>query len=216
MKWEKQKKEIRSQVILFAVFLFVTACFRTAFADWSFIPSGSMEPTLYHGDYVWIDKTKYGPSLPFANVRLGTFGKPERGDIITFIPPHTDTLYVKRVIGIPGDTIRIEGSTIHVNGKKLPTVIDSLEEGVLIGSETIDSKKHIFQMTGTTGLTSAPHDIAVPEAKYFVLGDHRNNSADSRYWGFVDEGKIMGKVTHVAISFSSQRPLLSRFVVKIP
>jgi len=89
---------------LLALLLFM-AMFRTAVADWSYVPSGSMEPTLFAGDYLWVDKTRYGPTLPLLNTRLVSWNQPERGDVVTFIPPHRDQLFVKHVIAVPGDRV---------------------------------------------------------------------------------------------------------------
>lgn len=190
------------------------AAFRTAFADWSSIPSGSMEPTFLPGDYVWIDKLAYGPSVPFANIRLATWGTPERGDIITFVPPHTDELYIKRVIGVPGDRIRIAGAEIHVNGERLPASLRAAPNGRRIGIETIDGEAHRLQYSTDRTLPSF-REFTVPAKRYFVLGDHRDDSVDSRAWGFVEADHIMGRVRHVAVSFSSERPLRERIALPV-
>ncbi|MDH3693968.1 MAG: signal peptidase I [Gammaproteobacteria bacterium] len=199
--------------ILFVIFGILF--FRTAVADWSYVPSGSMEPTLYEGDYVWIDKTYYGPSIPLLNFRLGSFGKPDRGDIVTFVPPHTDDLFVKRVIGTPGDKIRFQGPNIFINDEKLDLRLSSKSKLPIIGQETIDKVEHLIQLSGNIHLPRNNETIVVPDSRYFVMGDHRNNSADSRYWGFVEEDQIMGKVTHVAVSFSNRRPASRRFRIKL-
>ncbi|WP_457673266.1 signal peptidase I [Thiolapillus sp.] len=198
--------------LLFFVFLLA---FRTGIADWSPIPSGSMEPTLFPGDVVWIDKMAFGPSIPILNRKLASWGHPQRGDIITFVPPHTDQLYVKRVIGVPGDRIRMEGMDIYVNGARLARQLAPAGDGYLRGTERIDDRTHGIQLTPGLPVPWIGRTIRVPEGKYFVLGDHRNNSADSRFWGFVDEEKIMGRVTAVALSVSPRRPLLSRIAVPV-
>ncbi|HHH36093.1 MAG TPA: signal peptidase I [Gammaproteobacteria bacterium] len=189
-------------LLVFAVLL---VSFRTTIADWSPIPSGSMEPTLFPGDVVWIDKTAFGPSIPIINKKLLSWGHPERGDIITFVPPHTDQLYVKRVIGLPGDSIRIDGMDVYVNGSRLLQQPTSAGDDYLLGTENIDGRNHGIQLTRGLPVPWIGRTIQVPEGKYFVMGDHRNNSADSRFWGFVDEDKIMGRVTAVALSISPRR-----------
>ena len=197
------------------VFLIGMVFFRTAVADWNHVPSGSMEPTLFDGDWIWVDKTSYGPSIPFTDIRILRFGGPERGDIITFFPPHTKDQYVKRVIGLPGDVIRIEGRDIYVNSRKLSFEPIQISEGVETGHEIVGDGHHLIQYGTSGGLPVIRQEIMVPENRYFVLGDHRNNSADSRYWGFVEDDKVMGKVTHVAVSFSSKRNLDSRIAVPL-
>lgn len=164
---------------------------------------------------VWIDKTAFGPSIPIINRKLFSWGHPERGDIITFVPPHTDQLYVKRVIGVPGDSIRIEGMDVYLNGNKLIQKPASAWGEYLLGIENIDGRDHAIQLTRGLPVPWIGKTIRVPRGKYFVMGDHRNNSADSRFWGFVDEEKIMGRVTAVALSLSSRRTLLSRIAVPV-
>ena len=187
------------------LFVIVYAFSRTAVADWSKVPTGSMEPTIYPGDYLLIDKTAYGASIPFVNVKLWDAGAPERGDIITFIPPHESRLFVKRVIGIPGDRIVIEGERIYINDVQVQhddVIADS--SGVIL-SESFDVVSHSIKYSQGRPVSSRKIDLVVPGEKYFVMGDHRNNSADSRYWGFVDEENVMGKVNRLVLSFASER-----------
>ena len=208
------RKFIRNYIGI--ILFFVTLVFfRTAVADWNYVPSGSMEPNLFDGDWVLVDKMTYGPSVPLANIRLGKFNSPERGDIITFVPPHTDVLYVKRVVGIPGDQIGFSGRDVIINGEKLSynqLVVEPTNE---IGQELLGNANHLIQYGPDGQLPTSNGFFTVPEDRYFVLGDHRNNSADSRYWGFVLSDQIMGKVTHVGFSISSKRPLLERIAIPI-
>jgi len=198
------------------ILFFVTLVFfRTAVADWNYVPSSSMEPTLFDGDWVLVDKMTYGPSVPLANIRLGKFNSPERGDIITFVPPHTDVLYVKRVVGIPGDQIGFSGRDVVINGEKLSYNQLTVEPTNEIGLELLGNANHLVQYGSGGQLPTLNGVFTVPEDRYFVLGDHRNNSADSRYWGFVLGDQIMGKVTHVAFSISSKRPLLERIAIPL-
>ena len=199
----------------FLLFLLLIMVFRTGYADWSPVPTSSMEPTIYPGDVVWIDKTAYGPSLPFLNKRLLTWGEPARGDVITLIPPHEDVLYVKRVIGLPGDTLRIDGNAIEVNGKLLEQGIVEQRDDAILGVETIGGAEHAFKLSTERGVPYVGETITVPPGKLFVMGDFRNNSADSRYWGFVDERNVMGKVTAIAVSIADERSGLGRIAVPI-
>jgi len=190
------------------LFLVVYAFSRTAVADWSKVPTGSMEPTIYPGDYLLIDKTAYGPSIPFVNVKLWQAGTPERGDIITFVPPHTTKLYVKRVIGLPGDRIDIESERVFINNVQVQYEDWVTDPDSIILSESLDSITHSIKYSQGRPVSSHKLSVVVPEEKYFVLGDHRNNSVDSRYWGFVDEENIMGKVNRLVLSFASERGFL--------
>lgn len=204
-------REYRSVLL----FLFLLMFFRTAYADWSHVPTSSMEPTILPGDVLWIDKTSFGPSLPFLNKRLFTWGHPERGDIITFIPPHEDRLYVKRVMAVPGDSIRIEGNTIYINGRRLEQSVAESTGDMIIGIENLAGNEHAFKISRSRDILYFGRTIIVPDEKLFVMGDFRNGSADSRAWGFVDENRVMGKVTAVALSFSGERHGLSRVATPV-
>ncbi|MGF1908635.1 signal peptidase I [Vibrio kasasachensis] len=214
MRRENKVRQLFKNNLGFLVFFLTLAFFRTAVADWNHVPSASMEPTLYDGDWLIVNKTAYGPTLPFVNIRLYESGHPKRGDIVTFVPPHTDDLYVKRVVGVPGDEIGFSGRDISVNGKKLEFTPVLFEPSNEIGIEQLDGSSHLIQYGQGGQLPSINGTFTVPESKYFVLGDHRNNSADSRYWGFVEGNNIMGKVTHVAFSISSKRSS-ERFAISV-
>ncbi|MDQ2078425.1 signal peptidase I [Marinimicrobium sp. ABcell2] len=193
-------------LILFLVFYL---CARTGYADWSPVPSDSMEPTIYSGDVLLVNKTAYGPTLPFLNIKLMNWGAPERGDVITFVPPHTSTLFVKRVIGVPGDSLVIEDGRVFVNGQSFAYAENDRASDRLVFSETHGDVSYAIQYSKARPVSGASVNIAIPEGKYFVMGDHRNNSADSRYWGLVDESNVMGKVNRLAVSFSGERSFVS-------
>ena len=112
------KKFLKNNVGIICLLLGM-AFFRTAVADWNPVPSSSMEPTIFPGDVVLVNKTLLGPAIPFTHARLFSLGEPERGDIITFYPPGIDEQYVKRVIGVPGDTIRTDGLRLYINDQLL-------------------------------------------------------------------------------------------------
>lgn len=199
----------------FLLFIFLLLFFRTAYADWSHVPTSSMEPTILPGDVIWIDKTSFGPSLPFVNKRLFTWSQPERGDIITFIPPHEDVLYVKRVVGVPGDSIHIEGNALYINDRRInQSVIESGDDG-LVGIESLFGRKHAFKITKDRRIPYVGRTTVVPDGRFFVMGDFRNNSVDSRSWGFVHEDRVMGKVSSIAVSFSDERDILARVAIPI-
>jgi len=199
---------------LLALLLFM-AMFRTAVADWSYVPSGSMEPTLFAGDYLWVDKTRYGPTLPLLNTRLVSWNQPERGDVVTFIPPHRDQLFVKRVIAVPGDRVRLDGRDIFVNDQKLSVEYQPGSAWPLSAEERIGERTHLVQFGSDPRRPVSRDEFIVPQRRYFVLGDNRDNSADSRFWGFVEEDRIMGRVTRVGWSFSERRPLRERLAHRI-
>lgn len=191
--------------------------FRTAIADWSPVPTGSMEPTILPGDVLLINKTILGPAIPFTEERLFRRSEPGRGDIITFTPPHTDDTYVKRVIGIPGDRIRTEGLRVYVNGEVLPLAIDDpgLVSGLLIARETIAGREHRIQVDLRRGIEQTSEEVLVPDEAYFVLGDNRTGSMDSRFWGFVSADKILGITTHLLLSVAEDRAVLGSLGAKL-
>lgn len=193
------RKTIKNYASLLLMLLAMMV-FRTAVADWSYVPSGSMEPTITAGDVLLVSKLSYGPSIPFTSSRLFSIGEPERGDIITFYPSHTDQCLVKRVVGVPGDRLRIIGKELWINGKKLQQT--ALSDNLLQESNGINP--HRIKISGDSGLPAINGEIRVPDGQYFVMGDHRNNSYDSRYWGFVDKTQVVGKVSRIGLSFSSQ------------
>lgn len=199
----------------FLLIIFLMMFFRTAYADWSHVPTSSMEPTILPGDVIWISKTSFGPSLPFVNKPLFTWNHPERGDIITFIPPHEDVLYVKRVVGVPGDNIQIEGNTIYINDQRLDQSVTTSNDDFILGTENLSGTEHAFKVSRNNRFPHTRETIVVPKGKLFVMGDFRNNSVDSRAWGFVDEKRVTGKVAAIAVSFSGERDWLARVAIPI-
>lgn len=176
------------------------------------IPSASLEPSLLTGDFVLVNKYDYGVRLPVVHEKLINNGQPQRGDIFVFrYPPNPSVDFIKRVIGVPGDHIKYVNKVLYINGKKMPqemkettTRID--EEGrkqdVVIKEEDLMGVKHaIYQNQNQTATDF--DDIVVPEGMYFAMGDNRDDSADSRYWGFVPEKNILGKAVLVWMSWDS-------------
>lgn len=186
------------------------------------IPSASMRPTLIEGDYLVVSRFSYGIYLPVLNYELFDIADPERGDVIVFTPPHQPSRYIKRVVAVPGDTVRYDYSAkqLFINGERIsrelvPGGSESLtmtrENGsqqvsnVLRYKETLGNVDHdIFIDPGVrspfTGvgvfdanLRELSRGVTVPEGKYFAMGDNRDASLDSRYWGFVDETMIAGR-----------------------
>jgi signal peptidase I len=193
------------------VFIFLgLVFFRTAIADWNPVPSESMEPTIFAGDVLLINKLVLGPNVPFTEGRLVHVNEPERGDIITLTPPGKDITYVKRVVGVPGDRIRTDGMRLIINDEMLPLrVIDDGERtGLYQALETLGKHQHLIQHDLRYPMRQIEQELTVPADSYFVMGDFRNNSEDSRWFGFVHQDRIIGKVTRVAVSIADERSLL--------
>lgn len=210
-----KKSTFLRELVGWLLILAAVTGFRTAVADWNRIPSSSMEPTLFPGDLVWVDKTAYGASIPLLNWRLIEWGQPERGDIITFVPPHTEDLLVKRVVGLPGDQVRVRGRLLWINGELQPMEASRSTTDADFAQEQLDAVNHLIRFNPGPATVQDSLNVTVPEGHYFVLGDFRDNSYDSRYWGFVDGHQIMGRVTHIALSVADQRPLHERFAFRL-
>lgn len=168
------------------------------------IPSGSMIPTLNIGDFIVVNKYSYGLRLPVTGTKVLEVGEPKRGDVMVFIPPHDPNYFIKRVIGLPGDHVRYEDKVVYINGEALPQTEHTLIEelGVVHSKETIGGVSHDIYTAASQRFNREfewmPREgITVPEGHYFMMGDNRDNSADSRSWGPVSEDKIVGKAVAV-------------------
>jgi signal peptidase I len=222
------KRVTGSWVFSLALVLMVTLSFRSAVADWNDVPTGSMKPTILIGDRIFVNKLAYDLKIPFTQKRLATWDHPDRADVVICSSPADGTRLVKRVIGIPGDTIEMRGEVLLINGRPMSyTAIDPQTMDPGMGDDAVG--KQFF----TENLMGVEHAIAIepgikamrdypavtiPEGKYFVMGDNRDNSADSRYFGFVDRSEIAGKVTAVALSLDYDNyfsPRWGRFFSKL-
>jgi signal peptidase I len=179
---KKKKSQLRDWTEALIVAAILALIIRTFVVQAFKIPSGSMEDTLLIGDHLLVNKFIYGTHLPFTDEPILQVREPERGDIIVFeFPEDKDKSYferrdfIKRVIGLPGDTVEIRSKNVYVNGERYITPEAVYKDG---------------------NLTAGPRDnmppVKVPEDKYFVMGDNRDRSYDSRFWGFVDASAIKG------------------------
>jgi len=157
------------------------------------IPSGSMLPTLEVGDFILVNKFSYGFRLPVLGTKVIEVGDPQRGDIMVFkYPEDGKTNYIKRVIGLPGDHLKYEDKTLWINGEKVPEKllvnlpVQRIEEQ--LGDVTHQINKHVRRPN-----YSANGEWTVPAKSYFMMGDNRDNSNDSRFWGFVSDELVVGK-----------------------
>ena len=163
------------------------------------IPSGSMIPTLEVGDYILVNKYDYGLRLPVFGTKVLDVGLPERGDVMVFFPPHQDRYFIKRVVGLPGDVIRYGNKRLVINGEVMPAeAIGPVERGgttMLAVEEVLGDHTHdIHVFPGRIGPT---REWTVPEGHYFMMGDNRDRSDDSRGWGTVPEENIVGRAIAV-------------------
>ena len=165
------------------------------------IPSGSMMPTLLIGDFILVNKFSYGVRLPVLNNKVVELGEPQRGDVVVFRFPKQPTVdYIKRVVGLPGDRIAYYDKKVYVNGQLASQVSQGRYQGVGQGSnmtgvehlkEDLIGVEHSILINHSSG--TVEDVFVVPQGQYFVMGDNRDNSNDSRYWGTVPEGNLVGK-----------------------
>jgi signal peptidase I len=211
---------------LFVVVALMFTC-RVAVADWPKVPSGSMEPTLRVGDYLLVNHLAYGPRLPFTNTAL-EWGQPQRGDVVVFrFPKKVSDLYVKRLVGLPGDTVRFKDGVVTVNGEAVDVMPVGESEharaedtGQLLMQESSQGRQRTIKVNhffpgqiqlnpDEPGLAqncvserAAHWHCSVPAGQYLMLGDNRDNSADSREWGFLPHSQVYGKAVRVLVNFS--------------
>ncbi len=214
------RTELRPLLIL-ALVLFAI---RSSLADWNDVPSGSMRPTILEGDRVFVNKLAYDLKVPFTTWHIAEWSNPQRGDIVVFYSPYNGQRLVKRVIGLPGDSIELRHDTLLLNGQ--PVSYEPLPAGVLRDLPASERTEAVFateQLPGRSHAVAALPAISamrdfgpflVPPGQFFVMGDNRDNSFDSRYWGTVPRKQILGRATAVAMSFDRShywRPRWDRF-----
>lgn len=193
----------------FAVFIGLMMVFRSACADWNYVPSSSMNPTLVQGDRVVVNKLAYRLRLPFTLVELVRWGTPQRGDVITFDAPKDNLNLIKRVIAVEGDVVDMQSNELHINGaavdRELVAAVRTLptEQGpqdVQVWSERSgDVRIETVTMQDRNWFRDMP-PITVPAGTVMVMGDSRDNSNDSRFIGFIDVGRVTGQAVRVALS----------------
>ena len=154
------------------------------------IPSGSMIPGLKVGDFILVNKHSYGLKINRVGDAFALSADPDYGDVVVFIPPHVNVPYIKRLIGKPGDTIGYLNKKIYVNGQPIDQELISTSAEETFLKETVENKDRIIRIVG--GSASYPEEFVVPNNHYFVMGDNRDNSSDSRYFGFVPRENFMG------------------------
>ncbi len=201
-------KSISVAILLFLVI-------RTFAVEAFKIPTGSMEETLLVGDFLLVNKAVYGAQVPFTGMRLPAIENPERGDIVVFeYPKDQSKNYVKRVVGLPGDRVAMRDGELYVNGERLDEdYVQHTQPGGDYYDHQFEWQKD-YLAPEVDGRTYRPTrddwgPILVPVGQYFVMGDNRDNSQDSRYWGFVDRSLIKGRPLFIYYSFdrSKLRPL---------
>lgn len=182
--------------------LFIVFFLRSFVVEPFQIPSESMLPTLEVGDFIVVNKFAYGIRLPVLNKKVIDVGSPQRGDVMVFVPPHDPRYFIKRVVGLPGDKIEVVNNQLYVNGEKAEQTLMGREPGMagfnscpeyILAEETYAGITHEMRRCVVPGSLGVKGTWVVPEGHYFMMGDNRDNSADSRAWGFVPEKNIVGE-----------------------
>jgi signal peptidase I len=206
------RKFLREWVMPVAIVMAVMAPIRSVIADWNDVPSGSMRPTILEGDRIYVNKLAFGLRIPFTCTWISHWDTPRRGDIVTFASPADGIRLVKRIVGVPGDRIELRRNELYVNGLlNGSTIVDSHATGQLpngaripmvIESENLMGVEHAIAITpGLASLSSFP-EVTVPAGHYFVMGDNRDQSNDSRFIGMVPLDSIYGRCAGVAMSLN--------------
>ena len=193
----------------FVVFLLLLGVFRTAVADWNPIPSGSMRPGLLEGDVVFVNRLAFNVKVPLTDVVLAHTGEPARGDVVTFASPTDGTRLIKRIMAVPGDVVEMRDEKLIINGNPARyTDMEHVMEPVGQGSyaqatrldEQVGAQKHRIQMLPGRAARRDFAVITIPPEQYLMLGDNRDNSADSRYIGLVPRHLLIGRAVRVLVS----------------
>jgi signal peptidase I len=203
--------------------LFLIASAKSAIADINFVPSGSMKPTILGGDVVFINKLAYDLRVPFTLTRVARWSAPTRGDIVVCFAPDDGTRLVKRVVGLPGDTVELRKDVLWLNGVRqtyapLPDPEKTLRDlaaeeraSAIFACEQLDARAHAVMALPGRPARRDFGPVRVPDEHYFVMGDNRDNSKDSRFFGFMPRTEIIGEAKAVFVSADNERWLRPRF-----
>ncbi len=211
------RQEIRPLLAL-ALVLFAV---RSSLADWNVVPTGSMKPTVLEGDRVFVNKLAYDLKVPFTTWHLAEWANPKRGDVVVFFSPHDGTRLVKRVVGLPGDRVEMQNEQLVINGNRIDytslstevsgQLSQSEQQHALFATEELPAHSHAMMAVPSLPARRTFGPVLVPEGCYFVMGDNRDNSFDSRYFGTVERRRIVGKATDVVISLDRNNYWLLRW-----
>lgn len=208
--------------MLFIVFVVVPI--KSSLADWNWVPTGSMNPTILDGDLIYVNKVAYDLRIPLTMHRLAHWSEPERGDIVVCLSPDDGVRLVKRVVAKPGDTVEMRRNTLFLNGRPLEysgtdqdyaeRVPKKYAKESRFAIEQLDATTHPVMTVPAVRAIRDFGPIVVPEGQYFVLGDNRDLSKDSRYFGLVPRELILGRARGVILSFDitdKYQPRFDRF-----
>jgi signal peptidase I len=228
------KKNLRNYMILFVrgwigsilITLLIATSFKSAIADWYVVPTGSMKPTILEGDRIFTNKLAYDLRIPFTTRHIASWDNPRPGEIVIFNSPADGKCLVKRVIGVPGDVIAMNNDQLFINGRPLKyapldpgsSAAAMTDEDYQFYSEDLTGRRHTVAIIPYRPALRSFPPVTVPEGRYFMMGDNRDNSADSRYFGFVDRRLVLGRALAVVISLDlghHYQPRWTRFFTRL-
>jgi signal peptidase I len=204
----------------FIVFLLAFGLVRTAVADYNPIPSGSMHPNILEGDVVLVNRLAYNLKVPLTDIVLAQLGDPQRGDIVTFSSPQDGKRLIKRVVGLPGDVVSMKNKQLLINGRPveystLSIASDEVGDGhrlpILQVREALGQHPYSIQWVVGTANAATFGPVAIPANHYLMLGDNRDNSADSRFIGLVPRELLIGRASRILVSAAIKDDWLPRF-----
>jgi len=204
----------------FIFLLFCIVFFKSAIADLSSISGASMQPTLLDGDKVWINKLAYDVKIPFTEITLAEVSDPQSGDIVIIDSAQANKRLVKRIVGVPGDTIYMQNNALVINGEAANYEVVTEDSNSMIIIEELPGHSHQAQLSNSyvSRNTRSYGPVVVPEDKYFVLGDNRDQSADSRMYSFIPREEILARSSSVVFSLDPEKnylPRTDRFLDKL-
>jgi len=184
----------------FGLFIVLMIIFRSALADWNVVPTGSMRPTILEGDRILVNKLAYDFKVPLTHISLYKFADPRRGDIVIFDSKAADTRLVKRVIGLPGDIVEMKDNRLIIGAgySNVENVVDAT-----FATESYLNMSHRIELTRSGASRLSTFDpVKIPKDRYLVLGDNRDNSVDSRVYGFIPRDEIVGNAKTIVLSLN--------------
>jgi signal peptidase I len=210
-RWARFWREYQS----LAITILILTVVRSAIADWNDVPTGSMNPTIVEGDRVFVNKLAYDLKVPFTTWHVAQWSNPRRGDIVVFFSPVDGTRLVKRCVGLPGDRIEMVNDRLFLNGRAAQ--YDAVPAGVgsdlpptthgprvFAREQPAQGRSHAVTLLPRLPALRSFGPVTVPDGAYFMMGDNRDDSYDSRYWGAVERDHIVGRATAVVLSFDRQ------------
>jgi signal peptidase I len=210
------KKKVLNEIRIFLLMILIVSSLRSALADWNDVPTGSMKPTIQEGDRVVVNKLAYDLKVPFTTIKIVGWDDPKRGDIVVLFSPVDGTRLVKRVVALPNDQVEMRENQLYINGqvaKQSPVATTELADygRAYVFAENLQGHTHKMMVTPEIPAVRSFGPVVVPKGNYFVLGDNRDNSNDSRFIGFIERRRIVGEAVAVAFSLDRARWFRPRF-----